>query len=347
MHDFDTPSGLSSAPVASATPAGRASGFAPRVLRERIVAYVLAHRDELAMLLALVTMCLILSRASKYFATANNFYNIEQQASALGVLSIGQLIVILTGGIDLSVGSVVGLSGFLGGITLLHYGVAPGIAVAIATGVLCGTVNGILVAFAELSPFIVTFGMLSVARSLTYVIGGAQSVSGFPPSFASINADSFLGVPIYIIIVGAVFICGYILLAHLRSGRFFYAIGSNAEAARLSGVNVRLYRMLAYVVSGFLAGIAAIMIASQLMAVEPQSGTGLELNTIAAVVVGGASLFGGKGSVFGVLIGVLLLTVLSNAMDILNVNPYWQGTASGTIVVLALAVERVTRRKAR
>lgn len=299
------------------------------------------------MLAGLIVMSLILSRSSKYFATTNNLYNISQQASALGILSVGQLIVVLTGGIDLSVGSVVGLSGFLAGITLVHFGVAPGIAVAIATGLVCGAANGALVAFADLSPFIVTFGMLSIARSLTYVIGGAQSVSGFPPSFASINAGSFAGIPIYVVLVAVVFLSGYFLLAHLRIGRFFYAIGSNAEAARLSGVNVRAYRMLAYVLSGCLAGIASIVIASQLMAVEPQSGTGLELSSIAAVVVGGASLFGGKGTVFGVFIGVLLLTVLSNAMDILNVNPYWQGTASGVIVVLALAVERVTRLKAR
>lgn len=305
------------------------------------------YRVELAMLGALALLCLILSIFAPNFLTAGNIRNVLWQVTAIGIIAIGQTFVILTGGIDLSVGGIAALSAMAGGL-LMTMGdqdhVIVGILGTLLIGLLVGAANGVIVAYGRLAPFIVTLGMLSIANSLTYVISDAQSIVGLPDGYRLWGRGEVFGVPFYLITFVVLFLLGQIFLTRTKPGRFLYAIGSNEEAARLSGVNVRLYKTLPYAITGVLCAIAAIILSGRLGAIDPDTGTGMELESIAAVVIGGTSLFGGKGSLVGTLIGVFLIGVLSNGLNLLRVNAFWQGTAVGVVIILSVLIERISRR---
>jgi ribose transport system permease protein len=306
---------------------------------------IVDYRVELAMLLAFVSLCLLLSILAPRFLSVGNIGNLFWQATAVGIIAIGQTFIILTAGIDLSVGGNAAFSAMFGGLLLMKYGVAIGVPAIILTGILVGFVNGFLISYTQLAPFIVTLGIQSITRSLTYVVTDAHSLVGLPKEYRFFGYQEIGGLPLYTIILVGFFILGHILLTRTKMGRFFYAIGSNEEAARLAGVDVRFYKTLAYTITGFLCAVAVIILTSRLGAIDPDTGTGMEMDTIAAVVIGGCSLSGGKGSLIGTFIGVFLITVLHNGLNLIGVSPFWQGSAIGTVIIVSVLMDRVLRRR--
>jgi ribose transport system permease protein len=299
------------------------------------------YRIELAMTLAFIVLCIALSFLSERFLTTGNFRNLLWQVTAVGIIAVGQTLIILTAGIDLSVGGIAAFSAMLGGIVIMKAGVPLGVAVMVVTGLFVGALNGFLISYARLAPFIVTLGMLSITRSLTYVINDGRSVVGLPAAYRFFGNSSIGGIQFYTIVFISLFIIGHILLTRTKLGRFTYAIGSNEEAARLTGVNVRLYKTTAYMITGFLCAVSAIILTSRLGAIDPDTGQGIELDTIAAVVIGGGSLFGGKGTLIGTLIGVFLITVLHNGLNLIGVSPFWQGSAVGAVIIISVLLDRL------
>ena len=324
---------------------GQEAAFAGR---ERGRRFVDAYRVELAMLGALALLCVVLGIVAPNFLTVGNLRNVLWQVTAIGIIAIGQTSVILTGGIDLSVGGIAAFSAMVGGLLMTTGGgenVALGIAATLLVGLVVGTANGLIVSYGRLAPFIVTLGMLSITNSLTYVISDAKSIVGLPDAYRFWGRGEIVGIPLYLITFVVLFVLGQIFLSRTKPGRFIYAIGSNEEAARLSGVNIRAYKTLPYAITGVLCAIAALILSGRLGAIDPDTGTGLELRTIAAVVIGGTSLFGGKGSLYGTLIGVFLIGILNNGLNLLRVNAFWQGTAVGVVIILSVLIERMSRRR--
>ncbi|MGI9862121.1 ABC transporter permease [Moorella naiadis] len=299
-------------------------------------------RAEISVGLSLVLIFLLLSIISPYFFTKGNLLNIIYQVSTLGIIAVGQTMVIITAGIDLSVGSVFALSGMLMGMAMVKFGFYIGILVGLFIGFSVGLINGLLISYLRLAPFIVTLGMMSIAHSLTYVISNAKSVLGLPPMLERFGNTVFIGIPLYVFVTFILFSLGQLFLSYTKTGRLLYAVGSNESTARYSGVNVNLYKCLPYIFTGLLVAFSAFIQASHLLAIDPDAGTGLELDSIAAVVIGGTSLFGGKGSMVGTFIGICMMGILRNGLNLLGVSPYWQGTAVGAIIILAIAVERLS-----
>ncbi|MFM9106617.1 MAG: ABC transporter permease [Chloroflexota bacterium] len=331
------PSAASNAPGSP----GR-SGISPasRFLQE--------YRVETAMFAALLLLCVILTVAAPNFLTAGNLRNVLWQVAALGIIAVGQTLVILTGGIDLSVGGIVAFSAMAGGLLMTRGGaenVVLGIVATLLIGLLVGLANGLIVSYGKLAAFIVTLGMMSITNSLTYVISDAKSIVGLPDGYRLWGKGELFGIPLYLLTFILAFVLGHIFLTRTKPGRFIYAIGSNEEAARLSGVNVRLYKTIPYAITGLLCAIAAIILSGKLGAIDPDTGTGFELRTIAAVVIGGTSLFGGKGTLVGTLIGVFLIGILNNGLNLLRVNAFWQGTAVGVVIILSVLIERLSRNR--
>ncbi|MFA6505309.1 MAG: ABC transporter permease [Treponemataceae bacterium] len=303
------------------------------------------YRVELAMIAAFFLLCLGLSIVTSRFLTPGNIGNLFWQGTTVGIVAIGMTFIILTGGIDLSVGAVAALSSMLGGMVVMQYGVGLGVPAIFLMGALLGLVNGFLVSYFQLAPFIVTLGMMSIARSLTYVSTNGHSLTGLPKAYRFLGYDTIGGFQVYTIIFIGLFVVGHIVLTKTKLGRFWYAIGSNEEAARLAGVRVRLYKSLAYVVTGLLSAVAVTILTSRLGAVDPDTGVGLEMDAIASVVIGGCSLSGGKGSLIGTFIGVCLITVLHNGLNLIGVSPFWQGSAIGVVIVVSVLMDKLLRRR--
>jgi ribose transport system permease protein len=322
-----------------------AAATIPGTTRRASTRWVEEYRVELAMLGVLLLLGAVLSVAADNFLTERNLRNVMWQSTAIGIVAIGQTLVILTAGIDLSVGGIAALSGMVGGKVMVETNVALGIIVTLAVATLIGTLNGVFVSYGKLAPFIVTLGMLSICTSLTYVISDQASIAGLPDSYRELGRGKIGSWQYYIFIFIALYALGHVMLTRTRPGRFIYAIGSNEEAARLSGVNVRAFKTMAYIISGFLAGIATIILSGRLGVIDPDSGSGWELQSIAGVVIGGTSLFGGKGSLIGTVIGVFLITVLNNGLNLLRVSPFWQGSAVGAVVILSVLLERMFRNR--
>jgi ribose transport system permease protein len=324
--------------------ANDARGRIGTALRERLSDFV----SQLAAAGALIAVFVFLSFASDRFLTANNLFNIGSQTAVVAVIAIGMTLVIITAGIDLSVGSVAALAGVMG--TLLMSGSGMPVPVAILGGMLvgaaCGLVNGLLVSVAGLNPFIATLGMLSVARGIVYIITDAQSVFDLPDSFRLLGQGVVAGgIPIPVIVILVVAVVGYFVLSRTRLGRYAYAMGSNLEAARLSGVPIRRYLTSVYVISGALAGFGGMIAMSRVASGQPNYGIGLELDVIAAAVIGGASLFGGQGTVLGTLIGAFLIALIRNGAVLLNVNTFYQQVIIGVIIWLAVLWDQYRRRR--
>lgn len=313
-------------------------------LRDRLSDFV----SQLAAAGALIVVFIFLSFASDRFLTANNLFNIGTQTAVVAVIAIGVTLVIITAGIDLSVGSVAALSGVMG--TLMMSGAGIPIPLAILGGTLvgagCGLVNGLLVSVAGLNPFIATLGMLSVARGVVYIVTDAQSVFNLPDSFRLLGQGVIAGgMPIPVLVILVVAVAGYVVLARTKLGRYAYAMGSNLEAARLSGVPIRRYLTSVYVISGALAGFGGMIAMSRVASGQPNYGIGLELDVIAAAVIGGASLFGGQGTVLGTLIGAFLIALIRNGAVLLNVNTFYQQVIIGVIIWLAVLWDQYRRRR--
>jgi len=299
------------------------------------------RRLELRMLLLALIVFVGLSFASPYFLQTNNLLNLLDQSVVTGIVSVGMTFVILTGGIDLSVGSVLGFTAVLMGLTMPHYGIPAGIAVAVVSGAAIGLFSGFLVARFGLASFVVTLGVMAIGRSLAFICSGQNSISDIPPGINDLVYTPILGVPSNVATLLVLYVLAWLYLTFTKGGRTIYAIGSNAEAARTAGLNVLAFSILPYVVSGALSAVAGVLLTAQVMSIDPLAGTALELDAIAAVVIGGASLYGGRGSIIGTLIGVLIMVMIRNGLNLLHVSPFWQGSAIGGIIIAAVLVERL------
>ncbi|XVV03819.1 ABC transporter permease [Actinosynnema sp. CA-248983] len=303
---------------------------------------VLSDNGALAGLLVLVVA---LSLLAPSFLTTQNLLNVGVQAAVVAVLAFGSTFVIVSGGIDLSVGSVAALSAMVGAWSSAEAGLPGPVALllGLATGVVAGLVNGALVSYGKLPAFIATLAMLSVARGLTLVVSqGSPTATPDVVSFLGSNLTPYLPVPLLVMLV-FFGITGF-LLSRTYSGRAMYAIGGNEEAARLSGIDVRRQKLVIYALSGLFAAVAGMLLAGRLSSAGPQAAVGYELDAIAAVVIGGASLSGGVGRATGTLVGALVLAVLRNGLNQLQVSPFWQQVVIGAVIALAVLLDTLRRR---
>ena len=298
--------------------------------------------NTIVVLAALVVLCIALSLASPYFATKNNLINIVLQAAINATLACGMTFVILTGGIDLSVGSIVAFSGILLGVMLkAEIPLAVALLGCVLIGGICGLVNGLLVTRINLPPFISTLGMMYIARGGALYIADGRAIFGFSGKLNYIGSGTILGIPVMILIMALTFLIGLFVLKFTRAGRYIYAIGGNVEATRLSGINTNRYTTLVYVICGLTAGLAAVLLTSRLDSAQPVAGEGYELDAIAATVIGGTSLSGGEGKLSGTIIGALIIAVLNNGLNLLNVSSYIQQIVIGLVIILAVTFDRI------
>jgi len=301
---------------------------------------------EARMLALALAIALILSLASPHFLTTTNFFNLLDQSVVIGLVAIGMTFVVLTGGIDLSVGSVAGLTGIVLGLALQTLPVPLAVTIAVLAGAGVGLISGVLVSYFSLAPFVVTLGMMAIGRSLAYIVSNQTVISNIPESLSIIVYGTVLGVPINVLFLLAMVALAWLYLGHTKGGRTIYAIGSNREAAYAAGLRVRFYAVLPYVICSAFAATAVTFSIAQIGSADPLAGNLWELDAIAAVVIGGCSLFGGRGSVIGTLLGVFIMVMIRNGLNLMGVSPYWQGTAIGTIIIVALLVERLLRMRA-
>ena len=304
-------------------------------------------------LLALAVMVVALSLASEQFLTVPNLRNILLQISVNLCLSIGMTLIILTGGIDLSVGAILGLAGAVAagllknGLTLKLLGVqlqfTPfGAAVAgILVGLILGWHNGMAITRFKLPPFVATLGMLSIGRGLTMLWTNGFPVTALGPTFGFIGAGFWLGVPMAIWISAALVVTFYLISIHTTLGRYIYAVGGSEKAATFAGLNVNRIKVWVYTLAGGLAAVGGLILTARLDAADPKAGLGYELDSIAAVVIGGTSLSGGRGSILGTVLGCLIIGVLNNGLVLLEVSPFWQAVIKGYVILLAVAVDKL------
>jgi ribose transport system permease protein len=297
-------------------------------------------------LLAAGLLCLVLAVLSDAFLSANNLLNVLRQASLLFFLSSGLTLVILTGGLDLSVGANIGISACLAATAIKATG-SPvlGTLVGLGVGSLVGLANGLMVTALRIPSFIATYGMLWVLHGITYYYMAGETIHGFPPGFRAIGSGYFLGIPIPVYLMVIFLAIGTFFAQRTTYGQEIYAIGANPVAARLSGVPVNRRLILVYTVSGAMAGLASIVFLARLNSAEGDIGEALTLPAIAAALIGGTSLFGGVGTVFGTFVGALILTLVLNGMNLLAVNASWQPLVTGIIVVLAVWLDMKTRKR--
>lgn len=289
--------------------------------------------------LILAVLVVVMALLSPYFLTSRNVANVGFQASFVAVLALGQLLVILTRGIDLSVGSTVGLAGVVAAVYAGTSG-AGSLALFVATGVLVGALNAAVLVYGRvLNPFIVTLGTLGIARGLALVLSDGQTRTGLPPVISTLGSGTVAGIPVPVLIVAALATALTVLLSRTQWGRWIYAVGGNPEAARRAGIPANGVLISVYVLCGLLAGIAAILVAGRTDSASPQAGQLLELDAITAVIIGGASFQGGRGRVVNVLAGALIIGVIRNGLDLLGVSPFWQLIAVGTLVIVSLELD--------
>lgn len=300
-----------------------------------------------AMLIVVILTICYFSYRSLRFSTLDNAVAILVAAAPFALIALGQTLVILTGGIDLSVGSVIAVSAMASASVAVHN---PGqvwmtVLTALIVGLAAGAINGFFVSVVNVPPFIATLGMLTAGSGVAYAIGGGAPINGLPPEFGSIANTRILGlqIPVIVMIIGII-ICA-IVMRRTSYGLRIYAVGGNRNAAEIAGINARRILFSVYAVSGVLAGLSGVMLASRVISGPPNLGEGYELDAIAAVVIGGASLMGGRGSVWGTAIGLLLIQTLNNGLDILLVPSYWQDVIKGVLIVFAVAVDVWTARR--
>ncbi len=288
----------------------------------------------------LIGMYIFLSAMSDRFFTLSNQINILRQVSIQAVIAFGMTVVIISGGIDLSVGSVFAFSAVVMASLLKQGEVALGILAALGIGAAFGALNGVLVAKGKMQPFIATLATMAIARSFTLVYTQGMPITGFPRSFRFIGRGEILGIPVPIVIMLSVLVLTWYILRMTKIGLYAYAIGGNEEATRLSGVRVGIYKVLFYVISGTFSAVSAIILTARLNSAQPIFGMGYELDAIAAVVLGGASLSGGTGGVIGTFFGALLMGVINNGLNLLNVSPFYQQAVKGIVILLAVLLEK-------
>jgi ribose transport system permease protein len=295
--------------------------------------------------LATIVACILLSFVTSTFATQQNLFNVTRNFAFVAIVALGMMAVIVTGGIDISVGSTIGLSGIVLSVTMnAGYPIWAGIGMGLLTAGIVGLVNGLLIAYLDMQPFVVTLGMLSVGRSLALVFSGSRTIFDFGPDGArllALGGGKTFGIanPVWFLIVLAVLF--WFAFACTRWGRYVFAVGGNRHAANLTGVPVRRIICSVYVLAGLMAGVAAILEVGWLGAVTTGLGTGDELRVIAATVIGGTNLTGGIGSAFGTVVGAALIEVIRNSLILLGVDSFWQGTVVGAFIIIAVLFNRL------
>ncbi|CAN7660711.1 ABC transporter permease [Caballeronia sp. LjRoot34] len=280
------------------------------------------------------------------FLSTDNMLNLARQAVPLMILSLGQAVTIIRGGLDLSLASVMSLAGVAGVVVMQHYGVFPGLVVMLLTGAVVGTFSGFIISWFNTTPLVVTLGMLSVAQAVALIISGGVPIYAVPGTYVQTVAfGACFGLPVMVWIAIALTVAIAVLLRYTVFGRYIYAMGSNASAAAKSGVNVRLYTILVYSVSGLCASIAAIVLTAWVSSAQPIAAPNLTLQSVAAVVLGGVALTGGSGGVRQIFMGVMMLTLLSNVMNMIGVSAYYQTLAVGIVIIVAVILDRYRRKE--
>ena len=290
--------------------------------------------------IGLILLCALFTLLSPYFLTASNLMNVAQQSAIIAVISVGMTFVIITAGIDLSVGSVLAFSGVVMA-SVLHAGLPlpVGILTGLAVGFACGLINGLLVTYGNIPPFIATLGMMSIARGAALWYTDGRPISGFEDSFRFLAHGDIFYIPVPVLIMIVVYALAHFVLRRTKMGRYTYAIGGNEKAARLSGVNIKFYLNIIYGTAGLLSALGAVMLTARLNSAQPVAGMMYELDAIAATVIGGTSLFGGKGSVIGTLIGALIIGVLRNGLNLLGVSSFIQQIVIGAVIIGAILLD--------
>jgi ribose transport system permease protein len=306
----------------------------------------LIRRRESAILIALVVIVIVVGAVEPNFVAGSNLYLLSRQISYVAIVALGELFVILHGGIDLSVGSIMALAGMVAGWAM-KIGIDPALSVLLGTGagLGMGVINGALISFVGIAPFIVTLGMLSFASGVVLGVSKGWPITEIPASFLPIGQGSLLGVPAPVWITLVLAAVAHVVLAYTAFGRRTYAMGGNEQATFLSGINVRRIKFALYMISAGCASIAGIILVARFNSAQADTGKGWELDAIAAVVIGGASLSGGSGSVLGVLIGACLMGVIKNGLVLMRVSSYWQTAIIGVIIWLAAMLDRAKRRE--
>ena len=295
----------------------------------------------------LIVLFVALWIASPYFLTSTNLSSLIRQTAVINIMALGMTIIIISGGIDLSVGAILAMGGLLGTMAMEKgFPILIGIAVGLVVGLLCGLLNGFLIARLRIAPFIVTLGTLGVFRGSTLLISNGLPVHQIPQAFSFLGEGNLLGVPfvLWVLVICAVGM--HFVLEHTRLGRYAFAIGSNSAAAVYAGIPVSRYTMAVYAIGGLLTGLAGMIEASRLMTGQPTAGNGYELQAIAAVVIGGGSLHGGEGSVMGTLVGAFIMGLISNGSDLLGISNYVQQVIIGAVIILAVSVDELRKRRA-
>ncbi|MBV9759431.1 MAG: ABC transporter permease [Acidobacteriaceae bacterium] len=294
----------------------------------------------------MIVLFFALTIATPHFLTAINLASVARQTAVINIMALGMTLVIITGGIDLSVGSILAIAGLFGAMGIKHgLPIPAAIFVGIGCGLLCGLVNGLMITQFRINPFIVTLGTLEAYRGLALVVSKGLPVHEIPDSFSFLGDGNLLGVPFSLWVLAICAVLMHLVLEHTKLGRYAFAIGSNSAAAYYAGVPINFHLTAVYAIAGMLAGLAGMIEASRLMTGQPTAGQGYELQAIAAVVIGGGSLVGGEGSVVGTLIGAFIIGLLSNGSDLLGVNPYWQQVIIGAVIIAAVAFDELRKRK--
>jgi ribose transport system permease protein len=315
-------------------------------LNERVRGHATAALSQVATAGAVLLLGVVLAFTAPNFLTRENLFNIGVQTSITAVLAIGLTFVIITAGIDLSVAASAGLAGVIGAKLIAGAG-APaliGVLGGVGVGGLVGLANGVLVAWLGLPPFIATLGMMSAVQGIVLVVSNALPIV-LPNSFGWLGSGTAAGLPVPALFVLGIAVVAHLVLTRSKPGRYFTALGSNPEAARLAGISSRRYLPAVYVICGLCAGFGGMLSTSQTVSGQPNFDPNLALNAIAAAVIGGASLFGGEGTIFGSLLGALLIGVVDNGAVLLNVNPYWQDVILGVLIWLAVLFDQARRRR--
>jgi ribose transport system permease protein len=338
---------MNASPVMQKSPQAPQTGTAPR--QRQVASFLRTQLQQSLAFGTLVVLLIFFSIASGNFFTYTNISGILLSTAVIGILALGTTFVIITGGIDLSIGTGMTLASVMTGIFLvnMHLPLVVGVIGGVATGALMGVINGINVAILKLPPFIATLAMMLIAQGLALVISGVRPIyfSGVT-GFREIALGALIpGLPNAVLILFALAIVAYLLLSKTILGRYTFAIGSNEEATRLSGVDTRKWKIIIYTVSGVFTGIAGVVIASRLNSAQPQLGVGYELQAIAAVIIGGTSLLGGRGSIMGTVIGALIMSVLINGLRILSIQTEWQNVVVGAVILVAVFTDSLRQRR--
>jgi len=308
----------------------------------------LLQAREAALVALVALVILVMTLWSPFFFSAANFRAASIGMVPTGIIAVGMTYLLVSGSFDLSVGAVLALSGTILAL-LLARGVPTPLAILLTAGAgaLIGLANGLLVTALGINPLVATLATMSVARGLALVLTEGYSITGLPPSFGYVGSAAWLGIPLTVLIMVVIVIVADLALRHTRLLRQLYYVGANETAARLSGIRVGLVRVSAYLATSLMATLSGILLASRLMAGTPTAGSGLELQVLAAAVIGGASLSGGEGTVLGALLGVVFVALINNAMTMLAVSIYWQMVVTGIVLAMAVTLDRLVRHRER